>query len=66
MMGAAAAVARGNLPLEFVAASLCAPARAVLPLAPPQVSPQIHTQHRSFVVLHSTSDVVLGKTCSFK
>ena len=37
MLGAAVAVARGDLPLEFVSASLCAPARAVLPLAPAQV-----------------------------
>ena len=37
MLGAAVAVARGDLALEFVSASLCAPARAVLPLAPAQV-----------------------------
>ncbi|KAL0045471.1 hypothetical protein WJX82_007559 [Trebouxia sp. C0006] len=37
MLGAAVAVARGDLPLDFVSASLCAPARAVLPLAPAQV-----------------------------
>lgn len=38
MLGAAVAVARHDLPLDFVSASLCAPARAVLPLAPAQVS----------------------------
>lgn len=38
MVGAAVAVARGDLPLDYVSASLCAPARAVLPLAPAQVS----------------------------
>lgn len=37
MIGAAVAVARGNLPMEFVAASLCAPARVALPLAPSEV-----------------------------
>lgn len=44
MVGAAVAVARGDVPLEFVSASLCAPARAVLPLAPPQVSFPLCTQ----------------------
>ena len=39
MVGAAVAVARGHLPLDFVSASLCAPARTVLPLAPAQVRP---------------------------
>ena len=34
-MGAAAAVARGVLTLDFVAASLAVPARCSLPLAPP-------------------------------
>lgn len=38
MVGAAVAVARGNLPLEYLSASLCAPARAVLPLAPAEVT----------------------------
>ena len=37
MVGAVVAVARGNLPLEYLSASLCAPARAVLPLAPAEV-----------------------------
>ena len=37
MIGAAVAVARGNLPLDFVSASLCAPARTALPLAPSEV-----------------------------
>lgn len=44
MIGAAVAVARGNLPLEYVAASLCAPSRAVLPLAPAEVV-LMHHQH---------------------
>ncbi len=35
MVAASVAVARGQLPLELVAASLAAPARVVLPLAPP-------------------------------
>lgn len=38
MVGAAVAVTRGNLPLEYLSASLCAPARAVLPLAPAEVT----------------------------
>ena len=38
MVGAAVAVARGNVPLEYLSASLCAPARAVLPLAPAEVN----------------------------
>ena len=38
MIGAAVAVARGNLPLDFVSASLCAPARTALPLAPSEVA----------------------------
>ena len=52
MVGAAVAVARGNLPLEYVSASLCAPARAVLPLAPAEVTisvdnPEIATDSQS-------------------
>ena len=38
MIGAAVAVARGHIPLEFVQASLLTPARCVVPLAPGQVS----------------------------
>lgn len=38
MVGAAVAVTRGDLPLEYLSASLCAPARAVLPLAPAEVT----------------------------
>ncbi len=38
MIGAAVAVARGHIPLEFVQASLLTPARCAVPLAPGQVS----------------------------
>ena len=37
MVGAAVAVARGILPLEFVEASLLKPARSYMPLAPAPV-----------------------------
>lgn len=37
MIGAAVAVARGILPLEFVEASLLKPARSYMPLAPAPV-----------------------------
>ena len=43
MVGAAVAVARGNVPLEYLSASLCAPARAVLPLAPAEVKAYLLT-----------------------
>lgn len=49
MVGAAVAVARGNLPLEYVSASLCAPARAVLPLAPAEVNLTHRNQHMHLV-----------------
>ena len=38
MVGAAVAVARGILPLEFVKTSLLKPARSYMPLAPAPVS----------------------------
>ena len=39
LVGAAVAVARGTLPLAFVAASLLKPARSYMPLAPAPVRP---------------------------
>ena len=59
MVGAAVAVARGDLPLEYVAASLCAPARAILPLAPAEVGPLCPLS------LSSASDAADIHTCLF-
>lgn len=45
MVGAAIAVARGILPLDFVEASLQKPARSYMPLAPAPVRPPVLTGH---------------------